>query len=255
MRTPPPLDTHAHLSPELKVQSIRSLGAFVFAVTRSLDEFAHVSTRRDLRAVWGVGVHPGLVRANKAFDAKTFSAHVSLAAFVGEVGIDGSSRVPLPDQIRVFRMVLEELQIQPRFVSVHSYGAHFHVLRELHRTPVKGVVLHWWTGSPELTEEAIRLGCYFSVPPATMSSTETLKLIPLDRILPETDHPYGDRLSPGAKKPGGVDEVERRIAMLHGQESRAVRIQFWKNLRTLIDDVESLDRFGTEWQATFKYLD
>ncbi len=255
MRTPPPLDTHAHLSPEIEGQAIRSLGAFVFAVTRSTDEFIQVSSRRDLRTVWGVGVHPGLVRINKGFDAQTFSAQVSSATFVGEVGIDGSSRVPLPDQIRVFRMVLEELQRQPRLASVHSSGAHFQVLRELHRTPVQGVILHWWTGSPELTEEAVRLGCYFSVPPAMMSSAETLKLIPLDRILPETDHPYGDRLSPGVKKPGGVDEVERRIAKLHGQEPRTVRIQFWKNLRTLVDVLNSRDRFSSEWRATFKNLD
>lgn len=254
MRTPPPLDTHAHLAPDIEGQAIRGLGAFIFAMTRSVDEFTQVSARRDTRAVWGIGVHPGLVRINKAFDAVDFAKALSSATFVGEVGLDGSSRVPLSDQVRVFRAVLAELQRQPRIVSVHSSGAHFQVLRELHRTPVDGVILHWWTGSPELTEEAVRLGCYFSLPPAAMSSLETLNLIPIDRMLPETDHPYGDRRTPGSRRPGGVDEVEQRIAKLHGQEPRDIRIQFWKNLRTLVDIADSRRRFGTEWQTVFNNL-
>lgn len=254
MRTPPPLDTHAHLAPDIEGQAIRSLGAFVFAVTRSVDEFAQVSARQDIRSVWGVGTHPGLVRINKAFDVAAFSQAVSSAAFVGEIGLDGASRVPMPDQMRVFRLVLEELQRQPRIASIHSSSAHFQVLRELHRTPVEGVILHWWTGSPELTEEAVRLGCYFSLPPAMMSSQEILKLIPIDRILPETDHPYGDRRTPGVKRPGGVDEVELRLAKLLGQEARDIRIQFWRNLWTLIETVDSQHRFGSEWQTTFKNI-
>lgn len=255
MKTPPPLDTHAHIAADIEGHEIRALGAFVFAMTRSVDEFTKISARRDTRAVWGVGVHPGLVRINKAFDAADFGKALSSATFVGEVGLDGSSRVAQSDQIHVFRAVLAELQRQPRIVSIHSSGAHFQVLRELHRTPVDGAVLHWWTGSPELTEEAVRMGCYFSVPPAMMSSLETLKCIPIERILPETDHPYGDRRTPGARRPGGVTEVEQRVAKLQGQEPRDIRIQFWKNLRTLADVADSRHRFGTEWQAVFNNLD
>jgi TatD DNase family protein len=255
MRTPPPLDTHAHLASDIDGGSVRNLGAFIFAVTRSLDEFAAVSARRDLRTVWGVGVHPGLVRNIKGFDAQRFREAVRKAAFVGEVGLDGSSRVPLSDQVRAFRAVLEELQRQPRMVSIHSVGAHFQVLRELHRTPIDGVVLHWWTGSADLTEEAVRLGCYFSLPPAMMSSEEILRLVPVDRILPETDHPYGDRRAPGRKRPGGVDEVEQHIARLHVRQSRDIRVQFWKNLLALLDSVESRSRFGPEWTSTFVHLE
>jgi TatD DNase family protein len=254
MRTPPPLDTHAHLASDIDGSAVRSLGAFVFAVTRSLDEFAVVSARRDIRTVWGVGVHPGLVRSIRGFDLDVLRDAVRTAAFVGEVGLDGSSRVPLTDQVRIFRAVLGELQHQPRMVSVHSSGAHFEILRELHRTPIDGVVLHWWTGSPELTEEAVRLGCYFSLPPAMMSS-EMLRLIPIDRVLSETDHPYGDRRISGGRQPGGVREVEERIGELHGRTPRDVRVQLWRNLRTLLGSVDGFTRFGSEWTTTFNLLD
>lgn len=255
MKTPPPLDTHAHLARDIEPQAVRGLGAYVFAMTRSVNEYEEVSHRRDIRTIWGVGTHPGLVRINRAFDAEAFRRSLGSTPLVGEVGLDGASRVPMPAQLRVFRSVLAELQEQPRIVSVHSSGAHFRVLRELHRTPVDGVILHWWTGSPELTEEAVRLGCYFSLPPAMMSSTDTLKLIPIERILPETDHPYGDRYSPGAKRPGGVDEVEKRLAKFYGREPREVRIQFWRNLQRLINDVSVADFFSSEWRTTLRNLD
>lgn len=255
MRTPPRLDAHAHLAEDIDAQAIRGLGAHVFAVTRSVAEFNAVAKRNDIRTVWGVGSHPGLVRVNKAFDRDAFREALDATPLVGEVGLDGTSRVSMAAQISVLRSVLEELQQKPRLVSVHSSRAHFQVLRELHRTPVDGVILHWWTGSAELTEEAVRLGCYFSLPPAMMSSVEVLKRLPINRVLPETDHPYGDRFTPGTKRPGGIDEVEKRLALLYGRTPRDIRIQFWRNLHSLMEDVGVAGRFGQEWTDVLDRLD
>lgn len=255
MRVPPPLDAHAHLDKGIDGKAIRALGAFVFGVTRSVDEYLEVEGRRDARAIWGVGLHPGLVRANRSFDRGIFRDSLLTTPLVGEVGLDGKSRVTLEAQVTVLRAILGEVQRMPRIVSIHSSSAHLQLLRELHRTPVEGVVLHWWTGSPELTEEAVRLGCYFSLPPGMMSSTEVLRLIPLDRVLPETDHPYGDRFTRDARRPGGVDEVERKLGALHQLPSAKMRVQFWLNLRTLVDGLRVRHLFGPEWQAAFDHLD
>lgn len=247
MRIPLPLDTHAHVDPGIERFELRKLGAFVFAMTRSLNEFEAVRSRSDHRTLWGVGVHPGLVRAQRAFTAERFRLLIQDTPLVGEVGLDGSSRVPIELQTKTFRGILEELQRCPRIVSVHSSGAHLRVLRELHRTPIEGVILHWWTGGAEVTEEAVRLGCYFSLPPAMMSSGKTLRLIPADRVLPETDHPYGDRLVRGRKQPGSTDEVEQHMSQLLGVEKLSQRISFWDNFARLVEQVGVGDRFGREW--------
>lgn len=252
MIVPPPLDTHAHVDAGITERELRQLGAFVFAMTRSLDEFEIVRKRHDARTLWGLGVHPGLVRANKAFTITAFEKAIESTALVGEVGLDGTSRVPIELQVGTFRSVLHVLQRHPRLISIHSAGAHLRVLRELHRTPVDGVILHWWTGSAELTEEAVRLGCYFSLPPAMMSSKEIIRLIPRNRLLPETDHPYGDRRTRGIRRPGGVDEVERRLSAREGIERYEVRTQFWKNLARLVDGVGVIDRLGVDWQTTLR---
>lgn len=249
MRVPPPLDTHAHVDPGIDASELRKLGAFIFVMTRSLEEFEAVRSRSDLRALWGVGVHPGLVRAQRAFTVERFRQQIQDTPLVGEVGLDGSSRVPIELQTTTFRNVLEELQRRPRIVSVHSSGAHLRVLRELHRTPVEGVILHWWTGGVEVTEEAVRLGCYFSLPPAMMSSEETIRAIPPHRLLTETDHPYGDRRTRGAK-PGRVSEVEQNLADLRGIESRVQRIEVWANFSKLVDAVGVEAALPSEWRTT-----
>ncbi|MGW5237664.1 TatD family hydrolase [Monashia sp. NPDC004114] len=249
MKTTPPLDTHSHISTDIDARDVNALGAFIFAMTRSPAEYADTRTRRDARVVWGIGVHPGLVGVNKAFDAGEFERGIEQSLLVGEVGLDGSSRVPVSAQINTFRLILEALQRHPRIVSIHSAGAQLRVLRELHRTPVQGVILHWWTGSPELTEEAVRLGCYFSLPPAMMSATETVRVIPIGRLLPETDHPYGDRHTRGIKRPGGVREVEQRLGRQHDIQPLEMRLQFWRNLAQLVDEVGLRSHFHTEWRS------
>lgn len=254
MRVPPPFDAHAHIAADIDNTELDALGAFVFAMTRSTSEYVSTHSRGDLRVIWGLGTHPGLVRAIRAFDASDFETEVESAALVGEIGLDGKSRVPMATQMQVLRSILEILQRKPRIASLHSVGAHLQLLRALHRTPVGGMILHWWTGSPALTEEAVRMGCYFSIPPAMMSSTEVLRRIPVDRLLPETDHPYGDRRTPGQRQPGQAREVESRLGTIHGLEPHEMRIRFWQNLHQLVQQVEVTDRFGPAWHEVWRGL-
>lgn len=245
-----PLDVHAHVDASIAETDISSLDAFVFAMTRSLDEFENLS-RDDRRAVWAIGIHPGLVRSQRAFTADRFRRLLSKTPVVGEIGLDGTSRVPMSAQLDTFRSVLEAAVDTPRILSVHSYRAQAEVLRELNRVPVQGVILHWWTGSAGLTEEAVRLGCYFSVPPAAAGALgpNYLRLLPTDRLLTETDHPSGDRRGPMPRRPGNVREVERNLRRSWDLDENATRTEVWRNLANLVDETCTAKLFGPDWQA------
>jgi TatD DNase family protein len=182
-------------------------------VPAPLDTHAHISPNapeRDLRVL----------------GAFVFAATRSLAEY---------DQVASRKDPQVFRGVLATLAGSPRLVSVHTSGAQLQVLRELAKRPTTGIILHWWTGSRELTEEAVRLGCYFSVPPALMGDVHALAAIPTSRLLPETDHPAGDRRGPLPRQPGNLKEVELRLGANRGMERFATRETFWRNLKDLVD--------------------
>lgn len=81
----------AHIEPLVAARDLESLGAVVFAATRSRAEFEAVRTRRDLVTIWGVGCHPGVPDAHRDFDPSQFSALMDETALVSEIGLDGRS--------------------------------------------------------------------------------------------------------------------------------------------------------------------
>jgi TatD DNase family protein len=232
-----PLDAHAHIVPDIAPAQLGHLNACVFAMTRSLEEFEGVADRADPITAWGVGCHPALAKAQRAFSVDVFSRLMAKTAVVGEVGLDGSSRVPMEKQREVFSQVLAASAQTPRLVSVHSYRAAREALDELEaHQPLRGVILHWWLGDPEQTLRAVRLGCWFSVNPSSIRHAGVIDHLPLDQILAETDHPYGDRYVPGSR-PGAVSTVESALARRYERTPEAVRTLVWRNLSRLVTEV------------------
>ncbi|MFY9587956.1 MAG: TatD family hydrolase [Actinomycetota bacterium] len=249
MRGLPPLDTHAHVNPDIDPSDLTRLGAVVFAMSRSLDEGAKALSRRDALVLWGVGCHPSVAQAQRSFDSAEFANHLERTALVGEIGLDGSARVPMEEQVHTFRQVLAVIAETPRLVSIHSYRATARVLDELKGIPIRAPILHWWLGTTEETEQAVALGCYFSLNPSVSRRTELLRRIPAERLLTETDHPFGDRRRPNAA-PGRVEAVERLIAEELGTDDRTVRRQMWRNLLSVVRETRTGHLIPSDVAAT-----
>lgn len=230
MRRLPPIDLHAHVEADIAASDLTDLGALVFAATRSLDEAERALNRSDPWTIWGVGCHPGLVRVQKAFELDRFAHLITKTPYVSEVGLDGSSRVSLQVQRRTFEAILATLQATPRITSIHSQAATATVLACLTTQPIRGAVLHWWLGDQGQTKQALELGCSFSVNASMLKRPELVSLLPLDRLLPETDHPFGDRSAGLGRRPGNVADVEHAIGSIHGLDETAVRLAMWRNL-------------------------
>jgi TatD DNase family protein len=233
----PPLDLHAHIDPKTSAADLEQLGAVVCAATRTLDEYKSVRDRNDQVTIWGVGCHPGLIKAQNAYDPSTFAELITSSAFVSEVGLEGRSKVPMTQQDEVFRSILAQVRETPRILSIHSSGAAKGTLEALEAVRVKGAVLHWWQGTEAQTQQALNLGCRFSVNAANMKATNNLGMIPLDRLLIETDHPSGDRNSPFPRQPGAVTDVEASIARLQRTNREEIRQQIWVNFSNLVEEV------------------
>jgi len=203
----------------------------VLAMTLSVEEAEKDMGREDGSIAWGVGCHPMQLKWQSTFEAKRFRAMVEGAAIIGEVGLDGGSRVPKDVQLSTFRAVLEAASDMPRLVSIHSYGATREVLGELRRTPIAAPVLHWWTGSAEETEEAADLGCYFSVHSAVARHSKFRTRVPRERILLETDHGWRD---PPAAIPLRIGWVEHLAAQQFRMDVMDLRRLAWANFADIM---------------------
>ena len=238
----PPLDTHAHVDPSIGRDELVALRAVVFACTRSLSEFEEAQNRNDPVTVWGVGVHPALPSAVDGFSRAEFESAIGRTPLVGEVGMDAKSPVPRSRQRDVLDAILTVLADEQRIVSVHSAGATSSILDLLEHRGASGVILHWWRGDQRETARAVELGCYFSINPSELTRPVVLGRVPWDRLLLETDHPYGDRRR--KSQPGRVEQLEQAIADRTGIPAASVRRGIWGNLYRLVQLTGTSGLFG-----------
>jgi TatD DNase family protein len=227
----PPIDAHAHVLTNIDAREIRALRSVVFAVTREPAEWDAAAARRDELCIWGLGCHPGVPAAVAGFDSDRLSELAATMPLIGEVGLDGASKVSMPDQRRVFRAALEVARERSRLVSIHSVRTSSVVLDELEAVGgVPGAILHWWRGNSSETKRAIELGCYFSLNGAEVARPKVIGELPVDRVLTETDFPHSRRSDKKANKPGAVETIERGLGDAWGLEDAEVRRRLWKNL-------------------------
>jgi TatD DNase family protein len=256
MRELPPLDVHAHVATDIDATGLQRLGAVVLIATRSLADFEMVRERQDLVSIWGVGCHPSLVGIQRDFDAARFEGALADTPYVAEVGLDGGSRVPLEKQTETLNSILSMVARLPKLISLHSYKATGELLDCLSLYGAQpGRILHWWLGDSGETARAIELGCYFSINYSMIRTTDAWKLIPLDRLLTETDHPSGDRFSGSPRQPGRVQSVEVAIAEHHGISASAIRTQVWENFARTVADTETTSLFPHPVRSMINSLD
>jgi TatD DNase family protein len=246
----PTLDCHAHIDPSRTASELETTGN-VLAMTLSLHEAEKVVTRDYPHIVWGVGCHPRRIEAQEAFNSDLFGELVEKASIVGEIGLDKGSKVPLELQLSNFRQILDILADKPRFVSIHSYEATTLVIEELEKRPIPFPVLHWWTGKVAETEKAVELDCYFSVHSAVARHSKFRTRVPPERLLIETDMGYGD---PPAAIPCRIEWVEHLLAQQLQTDVKTVRSLAWKNLKTILLQSKTTNRFPKAFTDILKDL-
>lgn len=147
------------------------------------------------------GLHPWYVgeRSPEWFSSLKQYLNSTPAAAVGEIGLDKGTHgrtVDFTDQVEVFRSQLELAKTLERPASIHcvrAFGDLLPILKESGPFPA-GIILHSYLGSAEMVPEFAKLGAYFSFSGYLMFMKEQkakkmLKVVPLERILLESDAP------------------------------------------------------------------
>jgi len=151
---------------------------------------------------------------------------------VGEIGLDYHyDFAPRDVQQQVFR---EQIRLAGRLrlpIVVHTREAEedtFRILEEERARDIGGV-FHCFTGDREMAERCLDIGFYLSLAgivtfPRALELKEVAKMVPLDRLLIETDSPFLAPVPHRGKRnePAHVARVAEVIASLRGTTAEAI---------------------------------
>lgn len=223
-------DMHCHLGfADNAVELARSfVQQGVWALSATVEPTEYVRMREllaeEAAVRIGVGLHPWWLSDGRC-DESDVEACLELVReerFVAEVGLDLGKRCAFSRDIQLSafeRICAVAGEVGGKVLSLHAVNAAQEVLDVLERTgclaPVAGgapacaCILHWYSGSSDQLQRAVRLGCFFSINPRmlqTKRGREYARILPADRLLLETDLP------PSEGGDFGLGEIPRVLA-------------------------------------------
>lgn len=244
------VDSHCHLAGEefatdleAVVQRARDAGVAHALVILAADEDKEIERAQRVSAAWpdvrfAIGVHPHAAakyssnpkEAPRAVERRLDAEPGSRA--IGEIGLDYYyDFAPQHIQQHVFR---EQIQLARRRrlpIVIHTRDADDDTFRILHdeRAGEVGGVFHCFTGDRAAARKALDLGFHISLAgivtfPRALELQEVAKLVPLDRLLIETDSPFLAPVPFRGKRnePSYVTRVAEVVGELRGVDAATI---------------------------------
>jgi TatD DNase family protein len=255
------IDSHCHLADEVFAPDLESVVArarqagleSALVILSAGDENEAAQAVR-VEALWpdvrfAIGVHPH--NAQQFADRPARAAEVvgaqfagtPLARAIGEIGLDYHYDLsPRSVQIEVFRAQVRLARELRKPVVIHTREADedtMAILREDGGGEVTGV-LHCFTGGPVLARAGLELGLYVSLAgiitfPKAAELRETVRAVPVERLLTETDSPFLAPVPHRGKRnePAHVVRVAEALGALHGLSGDELGRRAAANFHTL----------------------
>jgi len=244
------VDSHCHIAgPEFAgdlaavVARAREAGLSRAMVILAADDAAEIAQARTVVDAWpdvrfSIGVHPhaaGKYAADPsqaATDVDQTIAAQPLTRGLGEIGLDYHYDFsPRDVQQEVFRQQIRLAASRRLPIVIHTREAEddtFRILAE-ERADAIGGVFHCFTGDRAMAQRALDIGFHISLAgivsfPKALELKEVARMVPLDRLLIETDSPF---LAPvphrgGRNEPAYVARVAEVIGELRGESGEAI---------------------------------
>jgi TatD DNase family protein len=203
-------DTHAHIGlicedpieQLIVIQEARQASVTrLVSICNSLHDFATVygNLKSSKNVYHAVGVSPSEVQNPGRDWARIIEQNVRLpqVVAVGEIGLDYYRK--FGDKNSQIELFITQLDLAAKFnmpVIIHNRDAGHDVLEILRdRLPPKGGVLHCYSEDAEYAKKALELNLYFSFAGNltyrnARNLHETIEVLPLDRILIESESPF-----------------------------------------------------------------
>lgn len=192
-------DFHTHISSLEVFEAYYDQDIIPLINCQSRDEFRSLMNNREAfsgdrtrtldKVYYSMGIHPfdaGII--GQQFGS-SYEDLIKEANLIGEIGMDACwCDTPFEDQERAFIMSLDLAKKYNKPVILHTKMMEAKIY-EILRAYDLDMVIHWYS-CDKYVKEFIDLGCHFTVGPAIFVDDNVrnmVKLLPLDRILVETD--------------------------------------------------------------------
>lgn len=226
------IDTHFHLDLMKNMQSLigqfREANVGIIAVgTTPLaykQELKFVEGIENIKV--GLGFHPQLVEQRET-EIDLFLQQLKSVKYIGEVGLDFNKDYvgSKTQQLSCFQKICKECAIEGnRVLSIHSIkasGIAIEILKGTGAIQNCQCIFHWFTGTTLERKSAIENGAYFSINPKmlkTKSGQETIRIIPANRILLETDAPFIMECNSVNDLHNELKNIARGISHIRGED-------------------------------------
>lgn len=199
-----------------------------------------------------VGIHPSDIEDlnETVYEWLKVTASDPKIVAIGEIGLDYYWEKELTAQRRQRDWFARQMELAREVslpVIIHSRDAAedtLKLMKEVHAEEIPGVV-HCFSYSPELAEEYVKMGYYIGVGGVVTFKNarklkETVKRIPLERLLLETDCPYLSPEPNRGKRNSSLNlpYVAREIAALKGITEQEAADASWENAMRLFTKVK-----------------
>jgi TatD DNase family protein len=244
-------DTHAHvglivddpIEQLIVIQEARQAQvARLVSICNSLHDFTLIyeNLKSAANVYHAVGVSPSEVQNPGKNWIETIEKNVQLPRVVaiGEIGLDYYRK--FGDKNSQIELFITQLDLASKLnlpVIIHNREAGHDVLEILKdRLPPRGGILHCYSENAEYAEKALRLNLYFSFAGNltyrnARNLHETLAVLPLDRILIESESPFMVPADHRGKRnmPKYLPITGRFMAEMLEMEEEALAAQLWEN--------------------------
>jgi TatD DNase family protein len=256
------IDSHCHLADDVfgkdleeVVARARAAGVQTAMVILAAGDAAEEAQATRVGALWdgvrvAIGVHPHAAHefaddpAQAAAVVREQCARTPSVRAVGEIGLDYHYHFsPRTVQQQVFRAQIRVARELGYPVVIHTREADddtLSILEEEGGGEVRGV-LHCFTGTAALARAGLDLGFYISVAgiltfPKAHDLRETVKQVPLDRLLTETDSPFLAPVPYRGKRnePAFVAKIVEVLATVHGVSPASMAAETTRNFAALM---------------------
>ena len=204
------IDSHCHLDHEPLISNLdqileraKEVGINkILTICTTLDSFIKIKEiiKKD-KIIYGTyGIHPHETKNNK-INSKLIIEEINnnkKIIGIGETGLDFFyNHSDKKDQINSFEEHIKAAIELNMPLIVHSRNAEnetFDILNQFKKDNLK-ILMHCFTGSKDFAKKLLNLNAYFSASGIitfknSVELQETFKIIPLDKLLIETDSPY-----------------------------------------------------------------